>query len=724
MGTGLAEIKMNGNMRDDCSALSYFASKIPDVRRYGEVTSGRRLSVKGSKTGSGLVRRWLLLPLLAVRLLPGRGRLARHRIVICVLCTTTIGASAGAQFHLAEFDDVAIGSEYAGQGISADDQFFYTSSGGSQQPCRLARFSSSWEFLGELPISYDRNISHTGDIEVVGDLIYVPLTSFNAAPRNLLHIAWFNKNTLQFVAKADVLWWDNVYNIGSGDLAGVTFFDETLFVVEWQAAGGPTPRIFAVPLIDGVLDTAAVVVYPISTPFANGIESFDDYLYVSAGGNNCGCFPFIGCTFCCLIGGCDGTIDVYSVTQLTEAGNNPIISYSYDAPYIHAEGLTFRGNQSAVELWVAQGSNVLQLETPVLLNPCSSSGAGDCCDANGTVGCADPFCCGSVCAVDIQCCTSTWDELCAELAEILCAPPPLLSCCGNGIENFGENCENCPADVPCPLGMVCVNSLCTNCGNNVVDPEENCDNCPQDVPCPLGMVCVNGLCTNCGNGVVDPGENCDNCPQDVPCPPDTECLDGMCDDLCGNGEIDSGEDCENCKKDVPCPDGTECLDGMCVDLCGNGVVDTGENCKNCKKDVPCPDGLACVDLVCTNCPDGEIDPGENCENCPQDVQCPPGVACINGVCTNCGNGVADLGENCHNCPADVPCPPGAECLGSVCQVPCPWDCGGDNDGDVGIVDFLVLLAQWGDPGSCDFEGDGTVGIVDFLELLANWGACP
>ncbi len=53
---------------------------------------------------------------------------------------------------------------------------------------------------------------------------------------------------------------------------------------------------------------------------------------------------------------------------------------------------------------------------------------------------------------------------------------------------------------------------------------------------------------------------------------------------------------------------------------------------------------------------------------------------------------------------------------------CPWDCG-DQDGNVGIVDFLALLAQWGGPGFCDFDGGG-VGIVDFLKLLANWGPCP
>ncbi len=52
---------------------------------------------------------------------------------------------------------------------------------------------------------------------------------------------------------------------------------------------------------------------------------------------------------------------------------------------------------------------------------------------------------------------------------------------------------------------------------------------------------------------------------------------------------------------------------------------------------------------------------------------------------------------------------------------CPWDCG-NVDGQVGIEDFLTLLAMWGSAGSCDFDGGG-VGISDFLSLLANWGPC-
>ncbi len=51
----------------------------------------------------------------------------------------------------------------------------------------------------------------------------------------------------------------------------------------------------------------------------------------------------------------------------------------------------------------------------------------------------------------------------------------------------------------------------------------------------------------------------------------------------------------------------------------------------------------------------------------------------------------------------------------------------DNDGTVGIIDFLELLARWGPcPDPCppvcvgDLNGDCDVAIVDFLELLINW----
>jgi hypothetical protein len=56
---------------------------------------------------------------------------------------------------------------------------------------------------------------------------------------------------------------------------------------------------------------------------------------------------------------------------------------------------------------------------------------------------------------------------------------------------------------------------------------------------------------------------------------------------------------------------------------------------------------------------------------------------------------------------------------------CPWDCGEAKDGQVGVNDFLAMLAQWGQIAtSCDF-GSGTAGVdvSEFLELLGNWGPC-
>ncbi|MHC4082508.1 MAG: sialidase family protein [Planctomycetota bacterium] len=55
---------------------------------------------------------------------------------------------------------------------------------------------------------------------------------------------------------------------------------------------------------------------------------------------------------------------------------------------------------------------------------------------------------------------------------------------------------------------------------------------------------------------------------------------------------------------------------------------------------------------------------------------------------------------------------------------CPWDCAEPADGEVSVVDFLALLAEWGQSGSaCDVNGGG-VDVTDFLELLENWGPCP
>ena len=55
---------------------------------------------------------------------------------------------------------------------------------------------------------------------------------------------------------------------------------------------------------------------------------------------------------------------------------------------------------------------------------------------------------------------------------------------------------------------------------------------------------------------------------------------------------------------------------------------------------------------------------------------------------------------------------------------CPADV--DDDGEVGINDFLLVLGSWGPCEGCpeDIDGDGDVGINDFLIVLGSWGPCP
>ncbi|MHC4219970.1 MAG: hypothetical protein ACYSU7_16120, partial [Planctomycetota bacterium] len=58
---------------------------------------------------------------------------------------------------------------------------------------------------------------------------------------------------------------------------------------------------------------------------------------------------------------------------------------------------------------------------------------------------------------------------------------------------------------------------------------------------------------------------------------------------------------------------------------------------------------------------------------------------------------------------------------------CPADCRQTPDGDVGVVDFLALMASWGAAaggGPCDLDFDGMVGETDFLAMLGAWGSCP
>ncbi len=119
----------------------------------------------------------------------------------------------------------------------------------------------------------------------------------------------------------------------------------------------------------------------------------------------------------------------------------------------------------------------------IALNTCFVCGAGcpgpgNCCEANGSSGCNDAFCCDMVCASDPFCCTDVWDITCAQAAQGLCGICTLLcpgggDCCvNNGTPGCNDEtcCEQvCAIDPQCCDAFwdgICAShaqSLCAGC---------------------------------------------------------------------------------------------------------------------------------------------------------------------------------------------------------------------------------------------------------------------
>ena len=198
----------------------------------------------------------------------------------------------------------------------------------------------------------------------------------------------------------------------------------------------------------------------------------------------------------------------------------------------------------------------------------------------------------------------------------------VLSRCGDGRCNAGEDRVSCPSD-------------CAECGDGVCDVNEDKTNCPKD-------------CIVCGDGSCDAGESRNSCPNDCA--------------TCGDGICDSNENKETCPEDcVVCGDGvcdilelvslhnTTCAED-CIQ-CGDGFCDYPEDFATCPGDC-----IECGDNICSQ--------GEN-ETCPED-------------CTHCGDGVCELNENKSNCIGDCGICGDGVCdsneLVSLHQTDCPEDC--------------------------------------------------
>jgi hypothetical protein len=90
----------------------------------------------------------------------------------------------------------------------------------------------------------------------------------------------------------------------------------------------------------------------------------------------------------------------------------------------------------------ASGTGTLTLSAAPLA---CVDGTGVCNTAHGGLGCDDPVCCVAVCSVLPPCCDTEWDQACADMAAMVCAPLP---CPGIDVSAANvEEPEACGSDV-------------------------------------------------------------------------------------------------------------------------------------------------------------------------------------------------------------------------------------------------------------------------------------
>jgi hypothetical protein len=81
-----------------------------------------------------------------------------------------------------------------------------------------------------------------------------------------------------------------------------------------------------------------------------------------------------------------------------------------------------------------------------------------------------------------------------------------------------------------------------------------------------------------------------------------------------------------------------------------------------------------------------------------------------------GDGVPDFRDNCAATANAGQNDTDIDGYGNAC------DCDLDNNGNVGMTDFMLFSGSWGSSDAvADFDGDGNVGMADFMTFQDRWG---
>ncbi|MCZ6612266.1 MAG: right-handed parallel beta-helix repeat-containing protein, partial [Planctomycetota bacterium] len=126
-------------------------------------------------------------------------------------------------------------------------------------------------------------------------------------------------------------------------------------------------------------------------------------------------------------------------------------------PGTYFETIDFLGK--AITVRSSNGPAVTIIDASGIL--CGGDGNSDCCVANGTPDCDDPECEANVCEINPACCLA-WDELCAQIANKLCAV------CSE--KQGAVSCINGEGSTTILDGFTITGAICSGMYNNNTNP--------------------------------------------------------------------------------------------------------------------------------------------------------------------------------------------------------------------------------------------------------------
>lgn len=236
-----------------------------------------------------------------------------------------------------------------------------------------------------------------------------------------------------------------------------------------------------------------------------------------------------------------------------------------------------------------------------------------------------------------------------------------------------------------------VNWVLTTCGDGTMDAGEECDDGNTDDTDDCTNACTNATC---GDGIVWAGmEGCDDGTANSDTVADA-CRTDCSPAICGDMVVDTGEMCDDGNMD----DTDDCTNLCAPATCGDGVVQAGEE--------ECDDGNTEDTDACTNactdavCGDGLVFDGtEECDDGTDNDDTAADACRTDCTAASCGDGVVDTDETCDEGDANGSGPGAclADCSGIDMTMP---------DAGPPAMDMGTPAADMGTPPAGDMGSTG------------------